>query len=92
VTEICTHLHTIEHLEPRPESAVCPDCVAIGGRWRHLRRWTSCGRIGCCDDSPNRHATAHHKVTSHPIIRSLESGEEWLWCYEDEVAFVLSED
>jgi CPA2 family monovalent cation:H+ antiporter-2 len=63
--------------------------VAIGGRWVHLRRCTDCGHVGCCDDSPNRHATAHHDATGHPIIRSLEPGEEWLWCYEDELSFVL---
>ena len=87
---ICTHLDTIHHLEDRPDAAVCPDCVAIGGRWVHLRRCTECGHVGCCDDSPNRHATAHHLATSHPVIRSLEPGESWLWCYDDEVAFALS--
>lgn len=86
----CSHLETIAHLEGRPESPVCPDCVAIGGRWVHLRRCTQCGHVGCCDDSPNRHATAHHDASGHPVIRSLEPGEEWLWCYVDELAFTLS--
>jgi Zn-finger in ubiquitin-hydrolases and other protein len=89
---ICSHLETIKHLEDRPDRAACPDCVAIGGRWLHLRRCTACGHIGCCDDSPNKHATAHHNKSGHPIIRSLEPGEDWLWCYEDQVAFRLAKD
>jgi uncharacterized UBP type Zn finger protein len=55
----------------------------------HLRRCTQCGHVGCCDNSPNRHATAHFNETAHPIIRSVEPGEEWLWCYVDELAFTL---
>ncbi|MBV8954343.1 MAG: UBP-type zinc finger domain-containing protein [Solirubrobacterales bacterium] len=88
--QICSHLDTIEHLEERPPEAVCPDCVAIGSSWVHLRRCTECGKVGCCDDSPNRHATAHYRNSEHPIIRSLEPGEDWLWCYADEVAFRLA--
>jgi uncharacterized UBP type Zn finger protein len=91
VPPVCSHLDTIEHLEERPDPAVCPDCVAIGSSWVHLRRCTQCGHIGCCDDSPNRHATAHNAATGHPIIRSLEPGERWLWCYSDEVAFELAD-
>jgi uncharacterized UBP type Zn finger protein len=86
----CTHLNTIEHLEGRPPDAVCPECVAMGSGWVHLRRCTECGAVGCCDDSPNKHATAHYHASSHPVIRSLEPGETWLWCYVDEVAFMLS--
>lgn len=86
---VCRHLETIENLDGRPADAVCSDCVAIGSGWLHLRRCTQCGRIGCCDDSPNRHATAHNRATGHPVIRSLEPGEEWLWCYADELAFML---
>ena len=86
---VCSHLDTIEHLEGRPEDAVCPDCVATGGHWMHLRRCTECGHVGCCDSSPNRHATAHNHATGHPVIRSLEPGEDWLWCYADAVAFEL---
>ena len=62
----------------------------IGGWWVHLRRCTNCGRIGCCDNSPNRHATAHATATGHPVIRSLEPHEDWFWCYVDEIAFMLS--
>lgn len=83
----CSHLDTIEHTEGRPDDAVCPECVAAGGRWVHLRRCTQCGHVGCCDDSPSRHATAHHQATGHPVIRSIEPGEDWFWCYPDEVAF-----
>lgn len=89
MAQTCSHLDTIHHMEGRPDPPVCPDCVEIGSRWVHLRRCTECGHVGCCDDSPNRHATAHHHATGHPIIRSLEPGEEWLWCYEDELSFVL---
>ena len=82
----CTHLDHV--LVTRlPESVEgCEECLAIGGRWLHLRICLECGRVGCCDDSPNRHATAHAGSSGHPIIRSLEPGEMWSWCYIDEVA------
>jgi uncharacterized UBP type Zn finger protein len=87
---ICTHLDQID-VEVSPDSTEgCPDCLAIGGRWVHLRMCMTCGHVGCCDDSPNKHATAHHNASAHPVIRSLEPGEDWLWCYEDEVAFRLA--
>jgi uncharacterized UBP type Zn finger protein len=70
--------------------AGCEDCLRIGGTWVHLRMCETCGHIGCCDNSPNRHATAHFRETSHPIIRSAEPGEDWSWCYVDEIAFVLA--
>ncbi len=60
-----------------------------GGVWMHLRRCAVCGRIGCCDDSPNQHATAHFEASGHPIIQSYEPGEDWLWCFEDELAFQI---
>lgn len=83
----CTHLETITQVEGRDGVDGCPACIALGSSWVHLRRCTSCGVIGCCDDSPNRHATAHFEETGHPVIRSIEPGEEWFWCYEDEVVF-----
>ncbi len=83
----CSHLDTIEHTEGREGVPGCPQCLELGSRWVHLRRCAQCGAVGCCDDSPNRHATGHHEATGHPIIRSLEPGEEWFWCYEDEVMF-----
>ncbi len=67
----------------------CEECLATGGRWVHLRMCQTCGRIGCCDDSPSKHATAHYHESSHPIIRSVEPGEAWSWCYIDEAMFEL---
>jgi len=86
----CTHLETIEFLEPSAPVAGCEDCLKIGGTWVHLRMCQECGHVACCDNSPNRHATKHNQATGHPIIRSLEPGEDWYWCYEDEVAFEVS--
>jgi hypothetical protein len=90
VAEACTHLDTIHHRDDGRDVAGCPACIAIGSQWVHLRRCTECGVIGCCDNSPNRHATAHFHATGHPIIRSVEPGEDWYWCYVDEVVFELS--
>ena len=82
----CTHLDTIGITELPDAVDGCEDCLRDGGRWLHLRICLGCGHVGCCDDSPNRHATAHATGSRHPIIRSLEPGEDWCWCYEDEVA------
>jgi len=79
----CTHAAGI--LEVRPASRGCEECLRLGDRWVHLRLCLSCGHVGCCDSSKNRHATAHFWATSHPIVRSLEPGESWRWCYVDEV-------
>jgi len=84
----CTHLDQIAVLELPETVAGCEDCLASGGRWVHLRMCQTCGRIGCCDSSPNRHASRHAEASGHPIARSAEPGEEWSWCYVDEVAFV----
>jgi Zn-finger in ubiquitin-hydrolases and other protein len=89
MTVACTHLDSIELTELLPEVPGCEDCLASGGRWAHLRMCQSCGHIGCCDSSPNRHASAHARSSGHPIARSAEPGEDWSWCYVDEVAFVL---
>ena len=88
----CTHLDQVEFLAPEGEVAGCEECLKIGGRWVHLRMCQTCGKIGCCDNSPNRHASAHAHATSQRIIRSLEPGEDWSWCYVDEVMFVLHAD
>ena len=85
----CSHLDTVEILEVPDSIAGCEDCLAIGSQWVHLRMCQTCGKIGCCDNSRNRHATAHNAETKHPIIRSAEPGEEWSWCYEDELMFRL---
>ncbi len=63
---------------------VCPSCVEAGSAWVHLRQCLTCGQTGCCDLSPNRHATAHFRETGHPMVRSSEPGEDWWWCYEDD--------
>lgn len=82
--------HT-EMMEPvTPSSWGCEDCLAIGRRdWVHLRLCVTCGHVGCCDSSPSRHATAHAGSSPHPLIRSYEPGEEWFYCYVDEIAFEL---
>jgi uncharacterized UBP type Zn finger protein len=64
----------------------CEDCLATGGLWLHLRICLECGHVGCCDDSPNKHATRHAEESGHPIIRSLEPREDWSWCYPDQLA------
>lgn len=86
----CSHLEQIEILELPQQVEGCEDCLAIGGRWVHLRMCQVCGHVGCCDNSPNRHATAHYHATDHPIIRSAEPGEDWSWCYVDELMFRLA--
>jgi hypothetical protein len=68
--------------------AGCEECLAIGGQWVHLRMCQSCGKIGCCDSSPNRHASKHAHAVGHPVLRSVEPGEHWSWCVIDEVTFV----
>ena len=87
----CTHLDHVQILELPDEVAGCAECLKTGGQWLHLRICLECGAVGCCDDSPNRHATAHAHSSGHPIIRSLEPGEEWSWCYVDEVAMLIPE-
>jgi uncharacterized UBP type Zn finger protein len=85
MTDVCTHLDTIQVTSLPQNVAVCEECLRIGGQWAHLRLCLTCGHVGCCDSSPNRHATAHARSSQHPVIRSLEAGEEWCWCYEDEI-------
>ncbi|MEA2350338.1 MAG: hypothetical protein QOG86_1279 [Thermoleophilaceae bacterium] len=85
----CTHLDAVELLEPLGEVEGCEECLAIGGRWVHLRMCQTCGKIGCCDSSPNKHASAHAAEGGHPIVRSVQPGEDWSWCYVDEVMFRL---
>lgn len=85
----CGHLDQIQILH-LPESVDgCEDCLRAGDVWLHLRICLVCGHVGCCDDSPNKHATAHYRETGHPLIHSLERGEDWTWCYGDEVAMMI---
>jgi hypothetical protein len=80
----CTHRDHIKDVEPHTREG-CEDCLATGGRWVHLRLCLECGHVGCCDSSPNRHASKHAHDTGHPIVQSFEPGEDWRWCYVDEV-------
>jgi hypothetical protein len=86
---VCTHLDQVKVTTLPEEIAGCEDCLASGGRWVHLRMCETCGKIGCCDSSPNRHARAHALADGHAIARSAEPGEDWSWCFVDDVAFVL---
>jgi hypothetical protein len=80
---VCGHLGTITNPEPRTRG--CEECLKMGDDWVHLRLCLACGHVGCCDSSKNRHATAHFWSSKHPIVRSLEPGEDWRWCYVDEI-------
>ena len=85
MSETCEHL---EDIRPVVASANgCEDCLKIGARWEHLRICLTCGHVGCCDQSPHRHATGHFHATAHPVMRSWERGEDWGWCYVDELFF-----
>jgi CPA2 family monovalent cation:H+ antiporter-2 len=81
-SKLCTHtdqaheVHYVDH--------VCPECVAQGDAWVQLRICMTCGHVGCCDGSKNRHARAHHEATGHPIIKTIEEGSDWAWCYLDD--------
>ncbi len=79
----CGHLDQIRDVTPSADG--CEDCLRTGGQWVHLRLCLTCGHVGCCDQSTGRHATAHWKSTRHPIIRSFERGEDWAWCFEDDL-------
>jgi uncharacterized UBP type Zn finger protein len=88
----CTHLDQITVAKPdRSEVEGCEECLKIGATWVHLRVCRTCGKIGCCDSSPNRHATAHVQESDHPIVSSLEPGEDWTYCYVDDVAFIVDD-
>ena len=83
---VCEHLGLVRDVTPSANG--CEDCLRTGDSWVHLRMCMSCGHVGCCDSSPNRHATAHwHAKPDHPLVRSFEPGEDWWWCFADDVAF-----
>jgi hypothetical protein len=82
----CEHVKVLPDSDPSPGTPEgCEECLAEGGRWVHLRLCLSCGHVGCCDSSPMRHATAHSHDSGHPIVRSFEPGEDWRWCFVDEL-------
>lgn len=85
LTPACEHFEA--GIRVGPPLPVCSSCVEIGSDWVHLRQCLACGRTGCCDQSPNRHATAHHHATGHPMIRSAEPDEGWWWCYVDDILY-----
>ena len=80
----CTHLDQINNVKPRTPKG-CEECLKMGDSWVHLRLCMTCGHVGCCDDSKNKHATKHYHATSHPIIKSFQPGEDWMYCYPDEL-------
>jgi monovalent cation:H+ antiporter-2, CPA2 family len=83
----CRHLDFVR--TDRPRSGGCEECLKLGDTWVHLRLCRTCGHVGCCDDSKNRHATKHFHATQHPIMTSIEPGELWSWCYIDELVMEL---
>ncbi len=82
--KICKHTDQIRDAKPRtPEG--CEECLKTGDTWVHLRLCLTCGHVGCCDNSKNKHATKHFHATQHPIIKSFQPGENWKWCYIDKI-------
>ena len=79
----CTHTDQIQEVHAHTKG--CEECLKMGDKWVHLRLCLTCGHVGCCDSSKNKHATKHFKATNHPIVASFEPGEDWAWCYIDEV-------
>jgi uncharacterized UBP type Zn finger protein len=88
---VCAHLDTVDP-DLKPAATGCVECLETGGRWVHLRLCLSCGHVGCCDSSPGKHATKHAAATGHPLVRSFEPGEDWWYCYPDDVVFEVADD
>ena len=78
----CSHTDQIRGVKRSSEG--CEQCIALGDTWVHLRVCMTCGQTGCCDSSKNKHAHKHADEAGHPIARSAEPGENWMWCYVDE--------
>ena len=87
--DVCSHLAAIEVTDLPSGPLGCEECLRIGSDWMHLRMCLTCGKVGCCDNSVNRHATAHFQETAHPLMRSAEPDEVWIWCFVDRRAFLL---
>jgi uncharacterized UBP type Zn finger protein len=85
MTDSCSHFSEVRDVAPRTSG--CEECLKIGDTWVHLRLCLTCGHVGCCDSSKNKHATRHFHATHHPVMRSLEPGETWGWCYVHERVF-----
>ena len=88
-TPVCSHLDRIAVTDLPSSIEGCEECLKIGSGWVHLRMCMTCGKIGCCDSSPNRHTSKHVAASDHPIVSSLEPGEDWSYCYADDVAFIV---
>lgn len=84
MTQTCTHLDSIKVRQT--DKHACEECLKSGDTWVHLRMCLTCGHIGCCDSSKNKHATKHFQQTTHPLMRSIQPGERWIWCYVDQFA------
>ena len=85
---ICEHVREAKDLQPAER--VCEECVRMGDSWVHLRICLTCGYVGCCDSSKNKHATKHFDSSRHPMMRSIEPAEDWGWCFVDEIEYDLS--
>ena len=83
MAQTCDHVEMAGSPEPRTDG--CEECLEMGDTWVHLRRCLSCGHVGCCDSSKNRHATKHFHQTQHPVVQSFQPGEDWVWCFVDEL-------
>ncbi|MGI8961107.1 MAG: ubiquitin carboxyl-terminal hydrolase 14 [Bryobacteraceae bacterium] len=79
----CTHLDQVRNVTPHTQG--CEECLKMGDDWVHLRMCLTCGHVGCCDSSKDKHATKHYHATQHPLMRSREPGEDWAWCYVDQI-------
>lgn len=86
MNDCCSHLFEINDVVPKTPSG-CEECLKLGDRWVHLRLCATCGYVGCCDQSKNKHSAKHFQTMNHPLIRSFEPGEDWGWCYVDEMLF-----
>jgi uncharacterized UBP type Zn finger protein len=91
VAQGCSHADTVAVTELPDPLLGCEECLKTGDRWVHLRMCLQCGKVGCCDNSPNRHARVHFQEEGHPLMRSAEPREEWAWCFADEVYLELAD-
>lgn len=85
MTEVCEHVKDLHDVEPSGNG--CVECLEMGDTWVHLRLCETCGHVGCCDNSKNKHATKHYHKTGHPVIKSFEPGEDWGYCYADKLYY-----
>ncbi|MDB5225417.1 MAG: hypothetical protein JWL87_369 [Candidatus Adlerbacteria bacterium] len=85
MAETCEHIEKADTSTPARTPEGCEECLKMGDTWVHLRLCLTCGHVGCCDNSKNKHATKHFHATQHPVIKSFQPGEDWKWCYIDEL-------